>query len=258
MFDILPVHGELAPGESSYIHFNFYGHSNILADVIAACKVEGGPTYELQLSGQAGGIHYNFNNKALEFGAVPYDRAHTAEIVLFNRGKVAFDFATVGVKSDMGIITPGEIVVSPSRGRISANQSTTFTVSFLPGTPETFSKSFEIAVAHFEPDVITLSGMAVYPSMVLLGLSRDTSNVPECVMEEAQASLEQKQEGGTVTTSDCGDVDSNRPMLQLSCIDSLNAEIDRLLVKKFAEENGERLFSKSHGRPRYRTTLLCM
>ena len=40
-------------------------------------------------------------------------------------------------------------------------------VKYLPGAPEDFRKSFVIQVAHFEPDVITISGTGVFPRISL-------------------------------------------------------------------------------------------
>ena len=48
----------LQPGESQRVAFIFFGHANIVAHVTALCQVEGGPTYEFALSGEASLIHY--------------------------------------------------------------------------------------------------------------------------------------------------------------------------------------------------------
>lgn len=41
------------------------------------------------------------------------------------------------------------------------------TVKYLPGIPEIFTKTFNIQVAHFEPDKITLNGEGVFPRVSL-------------------------------------------------------------------------------------------
>ena len=230
------MHGELAPGQSCPVYYSFYGHSDIVADVVAACKVDGGPTYELQLRGEASRIHYCFSNKSLEFGAVQYDQVHTAEIVLFNRGKVTFDFTTLGAKTGDGKLAPGEIAVSPTRGQISANESVTFTVTFLLGIPEIFKKSFEIEVAHLEADVITLTGMAIYPT-ITMELPRDISEVSPQLQEAAKAKVEAEMSKEAIECS----VETEQHSTKL-----LEMEIDRLLVKKFITENTERLSATNH------------
>lgn len=243
------MHGELAPGESSPIYYSFYGHSDIVADVVAACKVDGGPTYELQLRGEASRIHYCFSNKALEFGAVQYDQVHSTEIVLFNRGRVTFDFTTLNVKTNDSKLAPGDIAVSPTRGEISANESVTFTVTFLPGIPETFKKSFEIEVAHFEADVITLTGKAIYPT-ITMKLPRDMSGVLPQLQEEAKANIMEAEVSKEGTEYSADSAVTEQPSTE-----SLGMEIDRLLVKKFVTESIERLSAIKH-KPRYIDTSL--
>ena len=68
MFDILPLHGVLPPGQSQQAQFTFYGHADIATEVIAACKVEGGPTYQLRLSGDASNVQYKFSTKHIDLG----------------------------------------------------------------------------------------------------------------------------------------------------------------------------------------------
>lgn len=48
----------LQPGESQQVTFTFFGHANIVTRVTALCRVEGGPTYEVVLSGEASLINY--------------------------------------------------------------------------------------------------------------------------------------------------------------------------------------------------------
>jgi len=40
-------------------------------------------------------------------------------------------------------------------------------IKFLPGIPEKFHKSFQIQVAHFEPDTVNLLGEGVFPRISL-------------------------------------------------------------------------------------------
>ena len=68
MFDILPLHGVLQPGETQQVQFTFYGHAGITTEVMAACKVEGGPVYQLRLAGEASEVQYKFDTKMIDFG----------------------------------------------------------------------------------------------------------------------------------------------------------------------------------------------
>lgn len=70
MFDILPLHGVLQPGETQQVQFTFYGHAGIATEVCAACKVEGGPVYQLRLSGEASEVQYKFSAKKIDLGHI--------------------------------------------------------------------------------------------------------------------------------------------------------------------------------------------
>lgn len=68
MFDILPLYGILEPGETEQVTFTFFGHADIWGEVKAVCEVEGGPTYELTITGEAGQVEYHFDHKEINFG----------------------------------------------------------------------------------------------------------------------------------------------------------------------------------------------
>ena len=68
VFDILPLHGTLLPGQSQQVQFTFYGHTGVATDVMAVCRVEGGPTYQVRLSGEASGVQYRFNRTNINMG----------------------------------------------------------------------------------------------------------------------------------------------------------------------------------------------
>ena len=68
VFDILPLHGTLLPGQSQQVQFTFYGHKGVATDVMAVCQVEGGPTYQVRLSGEASGVQYRFSRTHINMG----------------------------------------------------------------------------------------------------------------------------------------------------------------------------------------------
>ena len=68
MFDILPLHGTLLPGESQQVQFTFYGHTDLATECMAVCKVEGGPAYQIRLIGEASLVQYRFSSKYIDFG----------------------------------------------------------------------------------------------------------------------------------------------------------------------------------------------
>ena len=75
IFDILPLHGTLLPGESQEVQFTFYGYTGIATECVAACKVDGGPTYQVRLSGEASNVQYRFNHKCIDFGQQVHNEA---------------------------------------------------------------------------------------------------------------------------------------------------------------------------------------
>ena len=70
LYDIHPLFGHLNPGDSETVAFTFFGHVGVKAEVTALCEVEGGPVYELQLSGEASNMHYNINRTEIDLGLI--------------------------------------------------------------------------------------------------------------------------------------------------------------------------------------------
>ena len=46
----------------------FYGHADIWGQAKAICEVEGGPTYEITLKGEASLVSYKFDCKEINYG----------------------------------------------------------------------------------------------------------------------------------------------------------------------------------------------
>lgn len=70
VFDILPLFGTLDPGESQQVQLTFYGHAWVSASVVALCHVEGGPTYQIPLRGEASVIKYHIDKRIIPLGTV--------------------------------------------------------------------------------------------------------------------------------------------------------------------------------------------
>lgn len=68
VFDVRPLWGELQPGESEQVTFTFFGHANIVARVRALCHVQGGPTYEVVLAGEASCPSYQLDVEEIDWG----------------------------------------------------------------------------------------------------------------------------------------------------------------------------------------------
>ncbi|RXM33054.1 Hydrocephalus-inducing protein [Acipenser ruthenus] len=240
VFDILPLYGILQPNETQQVDFTFYGHADISGQVLALCEVEGGPTYEITLKGEASLVRYAFDRKEIDYGQLLFDHVAEAEITLKNTGKVGFEFSTLSVQLDSSPNNPqpGLPLVIPSSGFIEANSEQTLSVFYLPGVPEHFHKYFEIQVSYFEPDSISVRGEGIFPR-IYLDLPRNiTSNKwYSAMLKEARGSLERetwKEETysrpGTMTGDQSAEdyIPSYDSLLQM--------EVERLLMKEHALE----------------------
>ncbi|KAK2841889.1 hypothetical protein Q5P01_012089 [Channa striata] len=261
VFDILPIHGLLQPGDQQVVSFSFYGHENISREVVAQCHVEEGPTYEIKLRGEASAISYTLDITHIDFGLQLFDHVGEAEVTLRNTGRVGFKFGIIHLQRDKdnegdddgraqknglekekqissneGEVVPGQLTVIPSTGYIDAGAEQCLRVLYLPGIPEVFEKQFQLQVAFLPPHDITVIGEGVFPR-ISLNLPQNLSE--ECyseVLQQARAAVEADivreelmngiNSGGQATT-------------ETSCCthtyeELLHMEIERILVKKNA------------------------
>ena len=70
VFDILPLHGTIEPGESQTLQFSFYGHAFSERGAQAICDVDGGPKYRIDMKGQASLVEYEFDRLFIDFDQV--------------------------------------------------------------------------------------------------------------------------------------------------------------------------------------------
>uniref|UniRef100_A0A7M4E0K5 HYDIN axonemal central pair apparatus protein n=1 Tax=Crocodylus porosus TaxID=8502 RepID=A0A7M4E0K5_CROPO len=168
VFDILPLYGILQPNDSQQVSFSFYGHADIAAHAKALCEVEGGPTYEIKLRGEASLVHYMFDIKEINYGMQLFDQVLEAEIILKNSGKVGFDFTVLNTsQASVDNPPPGVPLVLPAMGYIESEKEQVLKVYYLPGVPEVFHRTFQIQVAHLESESITLKGEGTFPRICL-------------------------------------------------------------------------------------------
>ncbi|XP_064641495.1 hydrocephalus-inducing protein-like isoform X2 [Lineus longissimus] len=244
VFDILPLYGHLKPGDTEQITLTFYGHADIWSKAKAVCEVEAGPTYEFELKGEASLVEYRFDETDIDYGKQMYDDIATAEITLHNLGKVGFEFTALGMDPTLEEKPrPGVPVMIPHTGHIEAMSQQTLTIKYLPGVPERFHRSFQVQVAHFEPDTINLYGEGVFPRISLdlprigdeaghysslLKEARETlckDSRKECTDKEAQGSHRLAEEGKPCITMTQEHVPSEL---------EIQMEVERLMVQEFA------------------------
>ncbi|XP_074055255.1 hydrocephalus-inducing protein homolog isoform X3 [Macrotis lagotis] len=168
VFDILPLYGVLPPFTSHQVSFSFYGHCDIIARVKALCEVEGGPTYEITLKGEASLVSYKFDTNEINYGLQLFDHVMESEFILVNNGKVGFEFKVLEeIQLSVDGPHPGIPLILPRSGFIESNKEQTLKVYYLPGVPAVFERSFQIQVAHLKPETLTLRGEGIFPRICL-------------------------------------------------------------------------------------------
>ncbi|KAF1661855.1 hypothetical protein FQA23_0006661, partial [Aptenodytes patagonicus] len=192
VFDVLPLYGVLQPGESQRVTFTFFGHANIVARVVALCRVEGGPTYEIALSGEASLINYLLDVMEINCGLQLFYEVTEAEVTLQNSGKVGFTYVVLSpsaAAADSPL--PGVPLVVPSTGYVGPGEEQVLKVYYLPGVPGVFCRTFQIQVGHLEPEEISLKGEGSFPR-IYLDLPRNIKGNEkyEKILKEAKEKME--------------------------------------------------------------------
>ncbi|XP_069724910.1 hydrocephalus-inducing protein homolog [Phaenicophaeus curvirostris] len=196
VFNILPLYGVLQPGKSQQVMFTFFGHANIIARVVALCRVEGGPTYEVALSGEASLINYLLDITEIDYGLQPFNEVAEAEVTLWNSGKVGFTYAVLGPSTGTADCPqPGVPLVLPSMGYVGPGKEQVLKVYYLPGVPEVFHRIFQIQVGHLEPEEISVKGEGSFPR-VSLDLPRNIKGNKkyEKVFKDAKEKMEKDRQ----------------------------------------------------------------
>ncbi|XP_030281249.1 hydrocephalus-inducing protein homolog isoform X1 [Sparus aurata] len=264
VFDILPNYGHLPPGEEQLVTIFFSCHENVSREVMAQCRVEEGPTYEIKLKGESSVISYSLDSSHIDFGLQLFDHEAEAELTLRNTGKVGFEYSITDPQredeSDEGAggqrkaleeaelhqndseqntngleVRLGQPVVFPPMGYIDAGAEQCLHVLYLPGFPGVFEKRLQLQVAHQSPQDITLRGKGVFPR-ISLNLPRNLSEERYSdVMLQARAAVEAERAreelmneittgGGATTEAD----------YTFTYEELLHMEIERTLVKENA------------------------
>ncbi|XP_053127193.1 hydrocephalus-inducing protein homolog isoform X2 [Hemicordylus capensis] len=235
VFDILPLYGMLHPNETQEMSFTFYGHADIVARVKALCEVEGGPTYEMLLRGEASLVSYAFDRKEIDYGLQLFDNVSEAEITLRNTGKVAFEFSVLdAISASANNPPPGVPLTLPVAGHIESEKEQMLKVYYLPGVPEVFQRTFRIQVAHLEPDSITLKGEGIFPR-ICLDLPRNIRGNEQysSILREAKQRIEQDPQKDMLSISEAvAPEDDSSTVLDTQ----LQMEMERLLVQEHALE----------------------
>ncbi|XP_066413813.1 hydrocephalus-inducing protein-like [Molothrus aeneus] len=111
-FSILPMSGVLQPGESQQVSFTYSGHLNTISDVTALCHVEGGPTYEVLVTGEISHFSYLVRPQEINCGLQIFNEIHHSDVTLVNGGKIEFNWVLKPSPADKCL--PGVFLVNPT------------------------------------------------------------------------------------------------------------------------------------------------
>ncbi|NXF97015.1 HYDIN protein, partial [Eubucco bourcierii] len=244
VFEVLPLQGVLQPGQSQQATFSFFGHPNVVASATALCQVEGGPSYEVKLSGEASLISYLLDSTELDLRLQQCDVVTEAEVTLQNSGKLPFTFlvlspSTAAARSPL----PGVPLVLPTMGSVGAGQQQVLKVSYLPGVPGVFCKTFQIQVGHLEPAEISLKGEGSFPR-IYLDLPRNIQGHEkyEKVLKEVKEKLAKDSErDGAVGLGEAAATEPPPDDLDSMLDAGLQMQLEDLLIREHILEQQEAL-----------------
>ncbi|XP_062355723.1 hydrocephalus-inducing protein homolog [Cinclus cinclus] len=175
-FSILPQSGVLQPGERQKVSFSFFGHLNTIASVTALCHVEGGPTYEVELTGEASCISYSLSLQEINCGFQIFNEICHSTVTLANTGKIKFNWVLNPSTAEQHL--PGVFLVIPPTGSVAPGEKQVLKFSYMPGVPGAFSRTFQLKVAELDPEDIYLKGEASFP-MISVNLPWNTKGNEE-------------------------------------------------------------------------------
>ncbi|KAJ7406687.1 hypothetical protein WISP_132183 [Willisornis vidua] len=237
VFNVLPGSGVLQPGETQQVPFTFFGHGNIVAHVRALCSVEGGPTYEVDLTGEASGLTYHLNVQEIDCGLQLFNKVTKAEVTLRNNGKIGFTYTVLSPGTDTADNPlPAVPVVMPNTGYIGPGKEQVLKLYYLPGLPGAFCRIFQLQVGHLKPAEISLKGEAVFPriSMDLPWNIRGNRKYKK-LLKQAKEKLEKDKQSNEAT------VLRKAPTMEPPMDDSdtvmdtwLKMEMEQMLMKESA------------------------
>ncbi|XP_051661491.1 hydrocephalus-inducing protein-like [Manacus candei] len=196
VFSVQPVSGVLQPGKSQQVPFTFFGHADIIAHVTALCRVEGGPTYKVELRGETKVLTYHLSVKEINFGLQLFNEVIKAEVTLQNDGKIEFTYVVQSPSTGTADKPlPGVLAVLPNTASIEPGKEQVLKLYYLPGMPGVFCRTFKIKVGHLKPAEISLKGEAVFAGIYLdLPWSIEGSEKYKRLLKQAKEKLKKDKQ----------------------------------------------------------------
>ncbi|XP_069735049.1 LOW QUALITY PROTEIN: hydrocephalus-inducing protein homolog [Phaenicophaeus curvirostris] len=246
VFDILPRFCVLQPSESQWVTFTFFGHANIVASVLALCRVEGGPTYEVSLSGEASLINYHLNTTEIHYGLQLFNKVVESEVTLRNSGKAGFTYEVLNPSvATADCPQPREPLVLPSTGFLGPGKEQVMKIYYLPGVPGDFCRTFRVQMGHLEPEEITLNGEGRFPRFSLdLPRNIKGNEKYEKVYQEAKEKVEQdSQRDKAVVLGEAVAAEPPTDGSDTKLETQIQMQMEEMLVEEHALEQMEALAS---------------
>jgi len=192
-FDILPIRGQLQPGESEEVEFVFYGHTESRAHAAALCLVEDGPDYELSLKGQASSVGFKIDRSEIHFGYQEMFSTPAKHITLTNSGKVTFEYSLTLPPLCLPLID-----ISPSEGRLRAGERVRIQIRLLTAIPDAVDEIVMLRVGFYDPLPIHVSAHGVFPQLYV-DLPRADRWMEEHAADEEEYEADVSQQSGQQT-----------------------------------------------------------
>ncbi|XP_068035430.1 hydrocephalus-inducing protein homolog, partial [Anomalospiza imberbis] len=164
-FSIVPVSGVLQPGESQQVSFTFFGHLNTITSVRALCHVEGGPTYEVVVTGEASRVSYSLSLREINCGSQMFNEIGHSTVTLENTCRIEFNWVLNPSTADQHL--PGVFLVKPTAGSIAPGEKQVLKFSYMPGLPGAFSRTYQLKVGDLDLENILLKGEASCPMITV-------------------------------------------------------------------------------------------
>jgi hydrocephalus-inducing protein len=188
LFDILPVNGVLRPGQTETITCAFFAFPGVKASATAMCLVEGGPTYQVSMSGESNNIKYSVEPQFVDMGQQLYNKSVDKEVVIANQVRrhavrTSRSCSTLSVQPNLSLLLadvmlkksfsylpalqgkvpfdfslnmrllsrPSIIQASPRTGTVAPGQKETVKLRICPGVPDRLLETVLVELAHFDP-----------------------------------------------------------------------------------------------------------
>ncbi|CAN8186510.1 unnamed protein product [Coccothraustes coccothraustes] len=196
VFSIVPLSGVLQPGESQQVSFTFSSRFSTTSNVTVLCHVEGGPTYEVVVTGETSCVTYSLSPREINCGPQMFNEVHHSKVTLENTCRSEFSWVLNPSTADQRL--PGVFLVNPTTGSIAPGEKQVLEFSYMPGLPGAFRRTYQLQVGDLDPENICLRGEASFP-MISMNLpwkikenEKDEKPLPQLIKSVQEYSLRNK------------------------------------------------------------------